>query len=870
MASMMEQTGNDRSSSSRVGPVSSGEGVADDKKQTQIKSHTTARHLQHSHNHASDEALSSPRHSRNHSTNAIPPVTPYRERLLPRRATSFPLPKGSSSPSSPTAAAEIEVDSLLTNRPEVPIVHGNGNSTRRVSVGAKSKLRVLRRNNNAIEKGIDSRPPPAMITQGKLQIDTTSDWVASQQTVSSPLTSRSQPPPSPAQPTSARSFGSSGSRPLIKPIRGFKPSSYKGTDMALRQPSADADSTLRAIDAYERPRGVSNSSEQDEPLSDESDLFLRAAREEDTSRQAGNDGREDSLSSRLDQRSRIGQRSSLPPSNTLFQSSLSRRRGSDNESSVSRTLDDQGNRSINQALTYNPPERDRASTALDNVNRSRFYGSNLNSSPTTPRANREFLQESGYQGRRGSLPDPSPVLPSRPSSYRQSNLSYSTPRNYNSSPLVSRTVDMQEAHVPETSRAAEGTESTASTTAPSTVWDELEDLKSRIHRLELTGKLPATSGAAMSRAAHERPPTATTTTNTTMSTSPKQRGNGKSSSPTELSNRQAQPNDSHPLLYSALAKSQSLLTPEIFAYLEAAANDALDISAMMGESGQPGPISSAQSTVDGPASGVVSDRQVRRKAGNLCRSLTELCLALSNEKMEQHPVEKQNGVRPRSSGRDSELRPSIETSNLVPRQPLSNEITRIKSSPRALSRLEERRSSLLNTSSLPSPRFAPSEVGNSAQSTIGGRRTSLLIRSRRGNTEEPEEDTTRFRAPSRAITEVGRFRNSQREYVPEESLPERSPAALSSLPVRRNGHVSTSSLPNTGPPVAQSTIGAARRFLDRSTPERDTAGPSGRLTDNREMRKSSITGFGLGRTGSLTRRRQANAADSPSAGTGYQ
>jgi hypothetical protein len=536
---------------------------------------------------------------------------------------------------------------------------------------------------------------------------------------------------------------------------------------------------------------------------------------------------------------------------------------------VSRTLDDHGTRNIGQVLTYNPSERDRASTALDGINRSRFFSSHVNSTPTTPRANREFIQETGYQARRGSLPDPSTVLPSRQSSYRHSNLSYSTPRNYNSSPLVSRTIDMQEAPVPETTRAAEGTESTASTTAPSTVWDELEDLKSRIHRLELTGKLPATSGAAMSRAAHERPPTATTTTNTTMSTSPKQRGHGNSTSPTEFSNRQLQPNELHPLLHSALAKSKSLLTPEIFSALEATANDALTIAAMMGMSGQPGPLSSAQSTIDGPSSGV-SDRQVRRKADSMCRSLTELCLALSDERMEHSPNETLHGVRPRSNGRDSELRPSIETSNISPRQPVNSDITRVKSSPRALSRLEERRSSLLNTSTLPSPRYAPSDVGNNSHSVIGGRRTSLLIRSRRGNTEEPEEDSTRFRAPSRAITEVGRFRNSQREYVPEEPLQERTPPALSSLPVRRNGHLPASSLLNSGPSATQSSAATAKRYLDRSTPDRDTAAPNARIAENREMRKSSVSGFGLGRTGSLKHRRQANAADLPTASTGYQ
>ena len=531
-------------------------------------------------------------------------------------------------------------------------------------------------------------------------------------------------------------------------------------------------------------------------------------------------------------------------------------------------MEEQGSRGIGHVLTYNPLERDRSSTALDGVNRGRFYGSS--SGPTTPRTRRESLQESGYPGRRGSLPDPSSVLPPpRSSSYRQSNLSYSTPRNYNSSPLVSRSIDMHNGPIIETARAAEGTESTVSTTAPSTVWDELDDLKSRIHRLELTGKLPATSGAAMSRASHERPPTATTTSNTTMSTSPKQRGSGHDTSPVEPDYRQSRTSELHPLLHSALTKSKSLLDPEIFNALEATANDALTLAAMMGTSGQPGPMSSSQSTINMPTAGA-SDRQVRRKADSMCRSLTELCLALSDGKMEQSPTSQQNGVRPMSSGRDSVLRPSIEPFAASPRQPINPDLTRMKASPRALSRLEERRSSLLNTPLLTSPRYAPSEAGTREQSSTAGRRTSMLIRSRRGNTEEPEEETTRFRAPSRATTEIGRLRNSPREPLPEIPVSERKPPILSTLPVRRPGHTATTSLPNSGPPVSQNTIGAARRYLDRSTPERDNTTMIGRLAENREARKSSLGGFGLGRAGSLNRRRQASVvADSPTSGQGY-
>jgi hypothetical protein len=543
---------------------------------------------------------------------------------------------------------------------------------------------------------------------------------------------------------------------------------------------------------------------------------------------------------------------------------MSRRRGSVQESlNGSHPVDDQ--EGIAQALSYRPAGKDRP-TALDDINRSRYFGASTRSTPTTPRGfgSREISPESQapYGGHRPSAPDA--MLPSRTSSYRQSNLSYSTPRTYNSTPLVSRTMDMPDA--PETLRAAEGTESTVSTTAPSTVWDELEDLKSRIHRLELTGKLPPTSGAAMSRASNDRPPTATTTV-TTMSSSPK-RGRGNSISPIEPVTAD-KPAEAHPLLRAALAKSKPLLSTEVYKALEAAASDALGIASMMGSSGQPGPISSSQSTIGGTAS--VSDRQVRRKADSMCRSLTELCLALSEGKTEHGtPVVSQVASQP--SSQDKEPHVATETANNQ-RQPVTTDLIRVKSSPRALSRLEARRSSLLATSALAGPRYAPSEAGTPTQTSMAGRRTSLLLRSRRGGTEEPEEDDdTRFRAPSRAITEVGRIRNSPREYVSQQPLPEKAASVQSSLPVRR--HYASTSLTNTGvPPMPPVSSLGGRKYLDRSTPERDTTSVVGRLAEDRGQRKSSIgQGFPLGRTGSLTRRtRQPTSSDTFSGQqNGYQ
>jgi hypothetical protein len=260
----------------------------------------------------------------------------------------------------------------------------------------------------------------------------------------------------------------------------------------------------------------------------------------------------------------------------------------------------------------------------------------------------------------------------------------------------------------------------------------------------------------------------------------------------------------------------------------------------MGSSGQPGPISSSQSTIGGVPS--VSDRQVRRKADSLCRSLTELCLALSEGKSAP-PIASQPAAGRGSD--ETEVHP--EPSN-TQRQLVTTDLARAKSSPRALSRLEARRSSLLATSTLPSPRYTPSESGTPTQTSIAGRRTSLLLRSRRGGTEEPEEeDETRFRAPSRANTEIGRTRNSPREYTSQQPLPDRAQT----------------------PPV--SSLGG-RRYLDRNTPERDTTGVIGRFAEERVQRKSSIgQGFPIGRAGSLTRRTRQPTINSSAPGQGgYQ
>lgn len=459
--------------------------------------------------------------------------------------------------------------------------------------------------------------------------------------------------------------------------------------------------------------------------------------------------------------------------------------------------------------------------------------------------------QASYGSRRPSVSD---ALPARVNSYRQSNLSYSTPRTYNSSPLVSRTA-VESYETSETPRAVAGTESTVSTTAPSTVWDELEDLKSRINRLEM-GK---PSGGATSRTSNERPTTATTA-GTSMSLSPK-RQHTHNTSLDEQDSNDAHSGEAHPLLHAALEKSKPVLSLEVYKSLDAAVSDALSIASMTGSYGPP--ISGTQLTVGGSAFG--SDRQIRRKADSMCRSLTELCITLTEGKgaSEAQPV-----------SREVE-KPLV--SNIPQRQLMNTELARAKtdSSPRALSRLQARRSSLLAGSSLPSPRFTSNEAVTPTQSSLAGRRTSLMLRSRRAGTEEPEEDDdAKFRAPSRATTEVGRIRNSPREYTSQQPLPERSNSIStgSALPVRRH-YVSTSlTNPVTTPVPPVSTLNG-RRFLDRHTPEGSATNLTSRLADERGQKPSSIGQGFPSRINSLNRRsRQSAIHDGSTAGQvgGYQ
>lgn len=363
------------------------------------------------------------------------------------------------------------------------------------------------------------------------------------------------------------------------------------------------------------------------------------------------------------------------------------------------------------------------------VSRSRFNRTSPESSPQSPSTN---------DHRRSSLHD------SR--LHRQSALS-----TIRSSRQPSTSEVTERARGDADKARADGTESTLSTTAPSTVWDELDDLKSRIRKLELTGKLPPSSQAAISGVAQERPRTAATTV-TGLSTSP--RHHRKISTPSADDN--AVQSQVQPILQSALAKAKTVLSSDVYKALEVTITDALTLSTLLGVNTAP---SGTVSVVNGGYNS--SERHARRKADSVCRSLTELCLALTDEELKRnrsagHSTSVQ-GPRLNGAETDSHGPPpsytraaSHEPEGIERRQSISSRVS---------SRLEARRASLVNhNDATAGTENSPSQLSPNAHPPPSRlHRISTSLRSRRVPTEEEQRETPsqHSRSLSRAMTEIG-------------------------------------------------------------------------------------------------------------------
>lgn len=448
------------------------------------------------------------------------------------------------------------------------------------------------------------------------------------------------------------------------------------------------------------------------------------------------------------------------------------------------------------------------------------------------------------QMRSGSTRESSPELPAAhgprqsirelspghsPRAYRQSNLSYTTNGHYRSSPFPDPTVDHgKRAPMPD----EEGTESTVSTTAPSTIWDDVEDLKHRMRKLELTGTLPVSSDAAVSNVFGERPPTATTTM-TTISSSPNHgRADGLATGATTA--RGLETVELHPLLHSALAKSKPFIDPDIYVALAATASDALTLAAM-----------TAPGTSQAAAPATTIDRRLRRKADSMCRSLTELCIALAAEKSERDSP----GSHPHRStaGRSISIHHDPESGQDMVYLRAASEDPELRSSSQVMNRLEARRASLLHSNTHHAPRSSPREANTPTQTTASLLTTGRTI-SRRATLATDRSDE---RPPSRPVTEISHFRPTpssaerpRREYTSQHPLPtmsQHSPSAPSSLPVRRTFF----SAPSMDSPLTPSVRPSGKRYLDRGpTPPKSVE--TARAAEVRRERMASFGGFGNG------------------------
>lgn len=366
-----------------------------------------------------------------------------------------------------------------------------------------------------------------------------------------------------------------------------------------------------------------------------------------------------------------------------------------------------------------------------------------------------------------------------------------------------------------------------------TVWDELDDLKSRIKKLELTGKLPPTSAAAVSGESAERPRTATTAP-TTIDSSPKREKKPEPSTPADLESKQSVPENTvggpssaniHPLLHSALAKARPLLNPMLYRSLEATASDALQLAAMTGSAGPQGTTFSAASIINGVTA---SDRHVRRKADTMCRNLTDLTLALCEGKHEAASVTNSPVVLEPVRNSPS-IRYSRSSLGVGEAPPGAN---------RPMSRLEARRSSILGIPPGGSPRDrSVGDVSVSASDveatppTQGFRRTSrtasrlLAARQPRFEDVSGDEDPT-MRPPSRAMTDAGAFRarlTSRRESAHLHDSPSatETPSDFKSFLNARRSRDSNSGAFNSNKELSRAAslnLDSRRRWTKEATP----------------------------------------------------
>ncbi|KAF3223639.1 hypothetical protein TWF192_006935 [Orbilia oligospora] len=311
-----------------------------------------------------------------------------------------------------------------------------------------------------------------------------------------------------------------------------------------------------------------------------------------------------------------------------------------------------------------------------------------------------------------------------------------------------------------------------STISSGTVWDELDELKMRIKRLELTGTTAATT---VSNSPRHQPQQSNSNNNNDEAAAPSPTATGP-------------PPTIHPVLHAALAKTKIVLPEHIIKALDALANDTLNLAEAVGSTGQS--TMSINPALNSPEKQLVTDRQIRRKVDNICRSLTELCVSLADGRMpfdpppdnqvQTMPVVPQPQIQqPQIQQLPQQPPPQVQTSVFPPRveDPIERTNTAFdyrspsaighkidreatvtpNSAARAHARFEARRASLLGA---PSPQYISRQEASPSPQPGANRLSHRNSMSLRGGGDrrsmiEPEDELDmqqipNYRSPSRA------------------------------------------------------------------------------------------------------------------------
>ena len=440
----------------------------------------------------------------------------------------------------------------------------------------------------------------------------------------------------------------------------------------------------------------------------------------------------------------------------------------------------------------------------------------------------EYEPKTSYvsKTRRGSEQGDSCGLPSKYEGGRPARFQESFNGLYHSSPLTRHsTVNARRSNRISHSFDTLETGSTVSTTAQSTVRDEIEEVKSRLMRIEAgAARMPQSSQQAINnkRSAQQpnhRPATASTTM-TTISSSPKhKRGNygsqtqDPSSADSSTLKGAVDPNI-HPLLHTALTKVNALLSPEAYKSLEASATDALRLVIMTKDIKNPQP----------------SDRQIRRKADSLCRSLTELCIALSENfgnnsttRPHQHPTFPpattttiSSSSHPGGNNEPAQAGSTYHSANssptLKPTFSVGQDTELARASSRVMSRIEARRSSLqIVQNNGHSSSIVNGRTSGSGTPTAYHRKGSSPVESLTPASSQPTPSSSSTVVTSRPFLQRG---NSQQAAPP----PSRATSLLLRRKTRSIGGLGASDADNSSD--VGSGSGAGDGFIRRNNTSR--------------------------------------------------